>query len=369
MQLVELLGRRPKGSLWQSPEELGSDDLITTDRTPESDDDVNGVELRTTRALDILPNGEDQLGGNELSVAGSVPTGFGRRNMISMRMKFTQYSTLASGSFTVDALLTELKQQRERRIRFSSISVALNWTGEEYASAGPKASSDFIRFDDATGRLVKDNGAGPSKATAAQISRMMMTGRQVMAQLVKEEDADAKVQDGLTGAFLSRVGACTAPCAATGQLRIRHPAWGEMTVVTTVLQARVDGSPNSAIVAVDAAGNVRWRHDTGTERSFVPARPAVDKVGNIFVVYNPGRYDGVIVLRPVTAGFEDFKSLPSPDEYGPRFYGARVADVDRDGIFEILTTVYGCDPSCVDGQVQKRTYGWNGRDYVVRTQR
>jgi hypothetical protein len=139
--------------------------------------------------------------------------------------------------------------------------------------------------------------------------------------------------------------------------------------VTTVLQSRVDGSPNSAIVAIDATGNVRWRHDTGTQRTFVLTKPAMDGAGNVFVVYNPGRYDGVIVLRPTAAGFDDFKSLPSPDEYGPRFYGARVADVNRDGVFEILTTAYGCDPSCADGQVAKRTYGWNGRDYVVGTKR
>ena len=39
--------------------------------------------------------------------------------------------------------------------------------------------------------------------------------------------------------------------------------------------------------------------------SFGFAKPATDATGNTFGTYNPGRYDGVLVLIPTADGFED----------------------------------------------------------------
>ena len=54
-------------------------------------------------------------------------------------------------------------------------------------------------------------------------------------------------------------------------------------------------------------------------------------------MYNPGRYDGIVVLDPTKYGFEDFGSLPTSGESTGRFYGAHLTDVDGDRIYEIVS--------------------------------
>ncbi|WP_187285035.1 hypothetical protein [Streptomyces sp. OR43] len=97
------------------------------------------------------------------------------------------------------------------------------------------------------------------------------------------------------------------------------------------------------------------------------ASPATDSTRNVFVVYNPGRYDGVLVLVPTADGFADISWRSAEDHYsGGRFafYHARPVGPGKDGAYAIVQSIKGCDPSCAEGATAKVTLRWNGHDYL-----
>lgn len=151
----------------------------------------------------------------------------------------------------------------------------------------------------------------------------------------------------------------------TGRVAMQHPTWGPVTVTTSVDRATY----TSTLAVVDAAGAIRFRRDWewGTEIGLND--PATDASGNVFVTYNPGRYDGIIVLRPVPYGVESFGSLPAPDDYsgaGPFGYYAEAVDDNGDGLLEILQYDNDCTPSCAGGTVTTTRYAWTGSGYEPR---
>lgn len=168
---------------------------------------------------------------------------------------------------------------------------------------------------------------------------------------------------------------CTGDCGVTGQVEVEHPTWGKIVLVT------YRGSTSGrfgGIVAMDGA-QVRWQASlpeaSGVsidfeKRAFPPsAEPSaephdpIDSLGHIFVAWNPGRYDGLTVLRPVDGGFEDFGSLPDVDEYQSRFYSSYIVDLDDDGAYEIRTYSNDCDPSCAEGTTTAIDFSWSGSNY------
>jgi hypothetical protein len=176
---------------------------------------------------------------------------------------------------------------------------------------------------------------------------------------------------------LRRAARCYNPCWISGRVHLRHPAWGETTLVTT--RSADPDHPDSYIKAIDDKGRVRWSSNVAGYEALAPAgvepnqtEPAVDSpqdaTGNVFINYNPGRYNGVIVLRPTAADFENFGSLPASGDYAAPWYGADVVDRNHDGVFEIEETVY-CHPECTARGDTIVTYSWNGRGYVKTSQR
>ena len=152
------------------------------------------------------------------------------------------------------------------------------------------------------------------------------------------------------------------PGSETGRVSFSHPTWGASTLVTTVLAPEWGGF----LHVVDAGGTVRWSRAV-TEvfpGELRPHAPDADALGHLFVTFDPGRYDGVIVLRPVAGGFEDFGTLPPPGEYATRFYSARAVDLDGDGRLEVVVQLNDCHPSCAEGRVTETTYAWDGTDYA-----
>lgn len=99
--------------------------------------------------------------------------------------------------------------------------------------------------------------------------------------------------------------------------------------------------------------------------------PATDTTGNTFVTYNPGRYDGVLVLVPARDGFEDIgweqESTANDPSYWGRFaiYYAELVGPGADGQYTIRQSSNDCDPSCADGTTTYEDLRWNGTDYVV----
>jgi hypothetical protein len=98
--------------------------------------------------------------------------------------------------------------------------------------------------------------------------------------------------------------------------------------------------------------------------TLAPAPRPVDAVGHIFLNYNPGRYNGVIVLDPIGGGFDDFHSLPTNGGLSGRFYSATATDTDDDGTYEIDRAVNDCRPSCASGSLTHTIYRWNGAAYT-----
>lgn len=56
------------------------------------------------------------------------------------------------------------------------------------------------------------------------------------------------------------------------------------------------------------------------EPSYEAKTVRIDTQGRIFLDYSPGRYNGVIPLRPTTSGFDAFGTLPIADNGTGRFY-------------------------------------------------
>src|SRR5581483_6003468 len=104
-----------------------------------------------------------------------------------------------------------------------------------------------------------------------------------------------------------------------------------------------------------------------TDYGEVDVRGPVDARGNIFVDYNPGRYNGVVVIVPTGTGLDDLGSLPPPpDDYAGRFYCATTTDRDGDGVFEVVEPKFcECAPDC-EPDASAHTYRWEGSDYIER---
>lgn len=149
-----------------------------------------------------------------------------------------------------------------------------------------------------------------------------------------------------------------------------HPSWGRSRLIT-------DESDDyrSWITVVDEGGVVRYSEtaevyllrpagtsEPGDWLSHPPVSSPIDAVGNIFIDWNPGRYNGVTVLRPTPGGFEDFGTSPMGQDND--FYYAYVVDVDNDGIFEIEKYTLDCNPSCADGTTTSEIYRWTGSGFA-----
>ncbi|MEV6967139.1 hypothetical protein AB0M47_18725 [Hamadaea sp. NPDC051192] len=165
-----------------------------------------------------------------------------------------------------------------------------------------------------------------------------------------------------SGDQLRRLGACSAACTVTGQVWFDHPAWGHSLLFTTL--PKEVGVGEAYITVIDGAGKVRWQHRAGYWYRLAPNSPARDNTGHIFLNYDPGRLNGVIILNPSPAGFDTYQTLPAPGDYAQRFYSASVVDTNHDGRFEIDSALNDCEPDCAGGTIHHTSYQWNGSDYI-----
>ena len=149
--------------------------------------------------------------------------------------------------------------------------------------------------------------------------------------------------------------------------KFTHPAWGASTFVAcrNHVTAKLpfiweDGGYSAHVVVVDAKGKVRWKaadqsyYGEGHAYGWKMAEPATDSTGNLFVSYNPGRYDGIVIYRPTSTG------MRLVDD----FYYAELSDPDSAGRYRIRKYTNDCEPSCAGGTTTSRLYSWNGTSYV-----
>ncbi|WP_433533795.1 hypothetical protein ACQPZK_16455 [Micromonospora sp. CA-249363] len=156
-------------------------------------------------------------------------------------------------------------------------------------------------------------------------------------------------------------GACLSECNLDGLLLVNHPTWGR-TFLGVVDWGEEGEDRQFAIVAVNSGGELQWRKPLGDWYSLDYADPPTDSSGNVFLTYDPGGESGVIILRAIDDGIDDFGTLPDPGEYNARFYGAKLIQVER--TYQVDKATNDCDPNCAEGDVTHAYYYWNGTDYV-----
>ena len=176
------------------------------------------------------------------------------------------------------------------------------------------------------------------------------------------------------------------PGKITGRVRFHDIVWGDLVAVTSVVYNPgygENGCGDAHLRVVDTAQHVRLRRDwdwgCGEAR---PNRPATDVTGNVFIYYNPGRYDGVIILRAAGGELRDFGTLPpssntkaadATDDYegsGPFGYYTNTApDPTAHGRLEIKQFANNCDPSCAGGHMTLEIFRWDGHGYARQRSR
>ena len=206
----------------------------------------------------------------------------------------------------------------------------------------------------------------------------------MLAQEIRRDWADpkaaevvARAVERLTTAALDKYGpVCAQAVGGTSRLSgaapFKHPAWGHVSLVTC--GATPDHSPTDrqGILVVDAQDAVRWqqiyKQDYAPYYRLEPASPVTDSTGNLFAIYNPGRYDGVAVLRPTATGmvlvagvYSDIVNKTTPNE----FYFAELLGPRKDGRYTIRQYNNDCNPTCAGGTKSHRDYRWDGKKRYV----
>jgi hypothetical protein len=165
---------------------------------------------------------------------------------------------------------------------------------------------------------------------------------------------------------------CQRICQITGAIPFDHPKWKHVWLLT-IASGKEEGADNfvdreTRLLVVGADRNVLWRWDGGDAwGQFEPFTPATDRTGHLFIRYNPGRYDGLLILAPTATGFNDFGTLPKKDDLPTsRFYSVSLQDDDHDGIFDVREEGNTCNPTCADANYVYILYRWDGHDYTAR---
>ena len=99
------------------------------------------------------------------------------------------------------------------------------------------------------------------------------------------------------------------------------------------------------------------------------ADPATDATSNVFITYNPGRYNGVLVLVPTADGFEDIGWDSTDVHYSGRraYYNAELGPLGADGNYTIRQFHREAPPGCAGSVCEVTTsqeLHWTGTDYL-----
>lgn len=148
-----------------------------------------------------------------------------------------------------------------------------------------------------------------------------------------------------------------------------HPTLGELTLVVA---QEFHGRSTGWVQVLDARGNpildaeivdIETLHPLGQRPDGTGSFKTQDRDGHVFVVYNPGRYEGTIVLVPTAEGYDDLGTLDFDDASTNRFYSVSPIDGDGDGAYELEEAINDCEPTCAEGTVHLTVLRWDGTDY------
>jgi hypothetical protein len=80
-------------------------------------------------------------------------------------------------------------------------------------------------------------------------------------------------------------------------------------------------------------------------------------------MYNPGRYDGDIILIPKPTGFTVLGDPGSGHNIG-NFYNSYPVDPTGHGTYDLLQYGNDCNPDCWQGTITSHLWKWNGTTYA-----
>ncbi|MFT4298347.1 MAG: VWA domain-containing protein [Aeromicrobium sp.] len=151
-------------------------------------------------------------------------------------------------------------------------------------------------------------------------------------------------------------------------LTVRHPYLGELIVIAHRGGDDVYWENAAFISAFTPDGEEVWVSDPVSaypSEDFGFAEPAADASGNLFAHFNPGRYDGTIVMRATPTGFEEVpQSRRDESGYLSEFYGSELIGPGADGLYVIRSASNDCTPDCAGGEMTYVDYRWDGSAYV-----
>jgi len=166
-------------------------------------------------------------------------------------------------------------------------------------------------------------------------------------------------------------GLCPTVCTLRDTAVFDHPSWNGARLQllgTDPFQNEYMSTPtygSSQLVALDGQGRVRWHNPIDAMYDLHFPEPAVDSTGHLFVNYDPGRYNGVIVLAPTANGFDSFQTLLLDGDYSSRFYYADLLGPDA-STGQYVIAKHTCDTSCAPGPETDVYYRWDGTDYIAQ---
>ena len=344
-----------------------SDRLMTTHKLGATDELVR-PQISITRNRAKAADGTKTNDINQIEVDATALARQGRKLChVALTFTFTQHSPLASSSdLTVGLAIQGLQDTKNLQVQQVRVEPDLGVSNGSMESSS--LSTIVITYDAEAGEFTNSTNHTEAPTTDREFSRAATLIHEVTDCIVKAFDQDkaGQDQDGSSAVNedqLRKLGVCVATCVVTGRIPFQSPAWGASTLIATLSLDR--SNQETHIIVTDSANNIRWRYDNAAlNEQLVPAIGTPDKAGNLYILYNPGRYDGIAVLRPVKSGFDNFGTLPSPGDYNARFYGAKIIDTNGDGVFEIQQDANDCNPSCAGGNMTSTIFVWNGTDYA-----
>jgi hypothetical protein len=334
-------------------------------------DELIRPQILLTRNLEIAADGTKTGDVNQIDIDATALARRGRKLChIEFTFAFTQHSLLASSRDFTDKLTAQAFNEAQN-LQLQQVRVEPDLGVDDNTVERSTPATLIVTYNAELGAFESSHqNSSVAATTDSEFAQVATLVHQVTDCIVKAFEQDgADGNHGNSHAInedkLRELGVCASACVITGSIPFQHPTWGASTLLTTL---SLDTSrQESHLIVTDGANNIQFRYDNQEFKDkLTPANDGVDKAGNLFIVFNPGRYDGVVVLRPTRNGFDNFGTLPNPGDYNSRFYSARIVDTNGDGVFEIQQDSNDCNPSCASAKVVTATFFWNGADYVQK---
>lgn len=140
-------------------------------------------------------------------------------------------------------------------------------------------------------------------------------------------------------------------CQVSDTQNFTHPTWGQVRLETYTEGSLPTGKNSISGYRIVAQNDGRLLYDKAiNDLLYELAIGPLSADGFMFITYNPGRYNGVIVLRATKDGIDDFGTDSFPRTYNGRFYYAEVR-VESNRSFSVIRSQNNCVPSCAAGTI------------------